>query len=50
MTPEESVKAFEDLHAKVLYVVHNRTLGIAHNSLDKVWKVCSKAECRLRPR
>jgi L-ascorbate metabolism protein UlaG (beta-lactamase superfamily) len=32
MTPEECVKAFEDLHAKVLYVVRNCTFDMAFHT------------------
>ena len=39
MTPEESVQAFQDLRAKVLYAVHNSTFDLAfhtwHDPLDR---------------
>ncbi|WPG39892.1 MBL fold metallo-hydrolase [Variovorax sp. EBFNA2] len=40
MTPEQSVKAFEDLRGKVLYSVHNSTFDLAfhtwHDPLDRI--------------
>ncbi|VWX62697.1 MBL fold metallo-hydrolase [Burkholderiales bacterium 8X] len=40
MTPEESVRAFEDLRGKVLYSVHNSTFDLAfhtwHEPLDRI--------------
>ena len=40
MTPEESVQAFQDLRAKVLYSVHNSTFDLAfhtwHDPLDRL--------------
>ncbi len=40
MTPEESVKAFQDLRARVLYPVHNSTFDLAfhtwHDPLDRI--------------
>lgn len=40
MTPEESVKAFQDLRAKVLFSVHNSTFDLAfhtwHDPLDRL--------------
>jgi L-ascorbate metabolism protein UlaG (beta-lactamase superfamily) len=40
MTPEQSVQAFEDLHAKVLMPVHNSTFDLAfhpwHEPLDRI--------------
>ncbi len=32
LTPEESIRAFEDLRAKVLYSVHNSTFDLAHHT------------------
>ena len=32
MTPEQSIRAFEDLGAKVLYSVHNSTFDLAHHT------------------
>ncbi|WP_162586597.1 MBL fold metallo-hydrolase [Variovorax sp. RA8] len=43
MTPEESVRAFEDLRGKVLYVVHNSTFDLAFHTwrdpLDRIAKL-----------
>lgn len=40
MTPEQSVQAFEDLHGKVLFSVHNSTFDLAfhtwHDPLDRL--------------
>ena len=40
MTPEESVQAFQDLNAKVLFGVHNSTFDLAfhtwHDPLDRL--------------
>ena len=40
MTPEETIKAFKDLNAKLLYVVHNSTFDLAFHTwrdpLDRV--------------
>ncbi|RZJ07233.1 MAG: MBL fold metallo-hydrolase [Rubrivivax sp.] len=40
MTPEESVQAFQDLHARVLFSVHNSTFDLAfhtwHEPLDRL--------------
>ena len=40
MTPEETLKAFKDLKAKLLYVVHNSTFDLAFHTwrdpLDRV--------------
>ena len=40
MTPEESIRAFEDLNARVLFSVHNSTFDLAfhtwHDPLDRL--------------
>jgi L-ascorbate metabolism protein UlaG (beta-lactamase superfamily) len=45
MAPEETVKAFEDLGAKVLYLVHNSTFDLAfHTWRDPLERVAAIAE------
>lgn len=47
MTPEESVQAFDDLRAKVLYPVHNSTFDLAfHTWQDPLDRVADLAEAR----
>ena len=45
MTPEESVQAFKDLRAKLLYVVHNSTFDLAfHTWQDPLDRIAALAE------
>ncbi|WP_345541140.1 MBL fold metallo-hydrolase [Variovorax defluvii] len=47
MTPEESVRAFEDLRGKVLYVVHNSTFDLAfHTWQDPLVRIAKLAEAK----
>lgn len=47
MTPEETVRAFEDLRGKVLFVVHNSTFDLAfHTWRDPLDRVAALAEAR----
>ena len=51
MTPEEAVKAFQDLRGKTLYVVHNSTFDLAfhtwHDPLDRIAKLASEQRIEL---
>ncbi len=51
MTPEESVRAFEDLRGKVLYVVHNSTFDLAFHTwrdpLDRIAKLAQAKKIEL---
>jgi L-ascorbate metabolism protein UlaG (beta-lactamase superfamily) len=51
MTPEESVRAFEDLRGKVLYVVHNSTFDLAfhtwHDPLERIAKLAQAKKIEL---
>ncbi|CAN5834208.1 MBL fold metallo-hydrolase [soil metagenome] len=51
MTPEESVQAFEDLHAKVLFSVHNSTFDLAfhtwHDPLDRLADLAAARKIEL---
>lgn len=51
MTPEQSVRAFEDLRGKVLYVVHNSTFDLAfhtwHDPLDRIAKLAQAKKIEL---
>ncbi|MET0541752.1 MAG: MBL fold metallo-hydrolase [Variovorax sp.] len=51
MTPEESVKAFQDLHGKVLYAVHNSTFDLAfhtwHDPLDRIADISAAQKVEL---
>lgn len=46
MTPEETVKAFKELRAKLLYLVHNSTFDLAfhtwHDPLDRVAELAAR--------
>jgi L-ascorbate metabolism protein UlaG (beta-lactamase superfamily) len=47
MTPEESVKAFQDLRARVLFSVHNSTFDLAfHTWRDPLDRLADLAEAR----
>jgi L-ascorbate metabolism protein UlaG (beta-lactamase superfamily) len=47
MTPEESVRAFEDLRGKVLYVVHNSTFDLAfHTWQDPLARIARLAAAK----
>lgn len=51
MTPEQSIRAFEDLRAKVLYSVHNSTFDLAfhswHDPLDRIAKLAAEKKIEL---
>jgi L-ascorbate metabolism protein UlaG (beta-lactamase superfamily) len=51
MTPEQSVKAFEDLRGKVLYSVHNSTFDLAFHGwrdpLDRIAKLAEEKKIEL---
>ena len=45
MTPEESIRAFQDLQAKVLFSVHNSTFDLAfHTWRDPLDRLAALAE------
>jgi len=47
MTPEQSVKAFEDLRGKVFFSVHNSTFDLAfHNWHDPLDRIAALTEAR----
>ena len=47
LTPEESIKAFQDLRAKVLFSVHNSTFDLAfHTWQDPMARVAALAEAK----
>ena len=51
MTPEESVRAFQDLHAKVLFPVHNSGFDLAfhtwHAPLDRIAALAAENRIEL---
>jgi L-ascorbate metabolism protein UlaG (beta-lactamase superfamily) len=51
MTPEQSVQAFEDLHGKVLFSVHNSTFALAfhawHDPLDRIADLAERKSIEL---
>lgn len=51
MTPEETVSAFEDLHGKTLFVVHNSTFDLAfhtwHDPLDRIASLSQQKRIEL---
>lgn len=50
MTPEETVQAFEDLDARLLYLVHNSTFDLAfHGWRDPLERVATLAERKKLP-
>ena len=50
MTPEETVLAFQEVHARVLYLVHNSTFDLAfHTWKDPMSRVAALAEAKGLP-
>lgn len=50
MTPEETVQAFTDLGARVLYLVHNSTFNLAfHTWKDPLERVAALADAKGLP-
>ena len=50
MSPEETVQAFQDVRARVLYVVHNSTFDLAfHTWQDPMARVAALAEAKGLP-
>ena len=51
MTPEESIRAFRDLKAKVLFSVHNSTFDLAfhtwHDPLDRLAALAAAGNIEL---
>jgi L-ascorbate metabolism protein UlaG (beta-lactamase superfamily) len=51
MTPEQSVRAFEDLRAQVLLPVHNSTFDLAfhtwHDPLDRIAELAQSKQIVL---
>ncbi len=51
MTPEETVKAFQDLRGKLLYLVHNSTFDLAFHTwqdpLDRVAAITEREKIPL---